>query len=54
MNESPLFTGDPNQDVVKAELGEIRNRLDQIAADLATLSAQVQDLAAEIHRSPSS
>ena len=51
MTESPLFTGGPDPDEFKAELREIRERLDQLSADLATLSAQVQDLAAEIGHS---
>ena len=38
----------------KAELREIRERLDQLSADLAMLSTQVQDLAAEIRRFTSS
>lgn len=45
MTESPLFTGGPDLDEFKAELREIRERLDQLSADLATLSAQVQNLA---------
>jgi outer membrane murein-binding lipoprotein Lpp len=54
MTENPLFTGDPHHDEIKAELREIRQRLDQLSADLATLSGQVQDLAVEVRRSTSS
>jgi hypothetical protein len=46
--------GGPDPDEFKAELREIRERLDQLSADLATLSTQVQDLAAEIGHSTSS
>lgn len=51
MTESPLFTRDPDHAEFKIELREIRERLDQLTDNLATLSAQVQDLAAEIRRS---
>ncbi|MBV9650641.1 MAG: hypothetical protein JO296_10945 [Pseudonocardiales bacterium] len=53
MTESPLFTSDRDHGEFKAELREIRERLDQLSVDLATLSTQVQDLAAEIRRSTS-
>jgi septal ring factor EnvC (AmiA/AmiB activator) len=53
MTENPLFTGDRDHGEFKAELREIRERLDQLSADLATLSTQVQDLAAEIRHSTS-
>jgi len=51
MIESPLFTRDPDHVEFKAEVREIRERLDQLSRDLATLSAQVQDLGAETRRS---
>jgi hypothetical protein len=54
MTESPLFTGGPDHNEFKAELREIRERLDQLSADLATLSTQVENLAAEIRRFTSS
>jgi hypothetical protein len=54
MTESPLFTGEPDHNKVKVELREIRERLDQLTDNLATVRAQVQDLAAEIRRSTSS
>jgi len=50
MTESPLFTRDPDHVEFKAELREIRERLDQLSGNLATLSAQVQDLVAETRR----
>ena len=54
MTESPLFTRDPDHVEFKVELREVRERLDQLSADLATSRAQVHDLAAEIRRSASS
>jgi hypothetical protein len=54
MTESPLFTRDPDHAEFKIELREIRERLDQLTDNLATVRAQVQDLAAEIRRSTSS
>ena len=50
MTESPLFTSDRDHGEFKAELREIRERLDQLSGNLATLSAQVQDLVAETRR----
>lgn len=54
MTESPLFTRDPDHAEFKTALREMRERLDQLSDNLATLSTQVQDLAAEIRRSTSS
>ena len=54
MTESPLFTRDPDNVEIKAELREIRDRLVQLSDNLATVSAQVQDLTNEIRRFTSS
>ena len=54
MTESPLFTRDPDHAEFRAELREIKERLDQLSGNLATLRAEVHDLAAEIRRSTSS
>jgi len=54
MTESPLFTRDPDHAAFKTALREMWERLDQLSDNVATLSAQVQDLAAEIRRYTSS
>ena len=54
MSESPLFTRDPDHVEFKAELREMRERLDQLSDNLATLRAEVHELAAEIRRFTSS
>ena len=54
MIESPLFTHDPDHAEFKIELQKIRERLDHLSDNLATLRAEVHDLAAGIHRSTSS
>lgn len=54
MTESPLFTRDPDHAEFKIALQEMRERLDQLSDNLATLRAEVHDLAAEIRRFTSS